>query len=69
MFSNIFKNKKVLVTGHTGFKGEGHFILSDLGANVAGISDKEISTPSNFSAIKLKKIMEDIRIDIRELEN
>ena len=39
MNKSIFKNKKVLITGHTGFKGFWlALILKKLGAEVAGIS-------------------------------
>ena len=41
MFHNIYKNKTVLITGHTGFKGCWLSIWLDmLGAKVIGISDK-----------------------------
>ena len=37
----IFKNKKILITGHNGFKGSWLTIwLSIIGANVIGISLK-----------------------------
>ena len=40
MFNNIYKNKNVLITGHTGFKGSWlSSWLIKLGANVTGISD------------------------------
>ena len=39
MLNKIFKNKKILITGHTGFKGTWLSLLcSKLGANVIGIS-------------------------------
>ena len=41
MKSNFFKNKKILVTGHTGFKGSWlSYYLYLLGANVMGLSLK-----------------------------
>jgi len=37
MFSNIYQNKTVLITGHTGFKGSWLAIwLKELGADVVG---------------------------------
>ena len=40
MFNNIFQNKKVLVTGNTGFKGSWLTLwLLKLGANITGISN------------------------------
>jgi CDP-glucose 4,6-dehydratase len=45
--SDTYCGKKILVTGHTGFKGSWLvFILKHLGANVAGLS---IEPPSNLS--------------------
>ena len=42
MFSNTFKNKTILLTGHTGFKGSWASLwLHKMGANVIGISDKK----------------------------
>ncbi len=39
MFGNIYKGKKVLITGHTGFKGSWLSIwLNSLGAEVVGLS-------------------------------
>ena len=39
MFESTFKNKKVLITGHSGFKGSWLSIwLNYLGANVFGLS-------------------------------
>ena len=36
---NIFKSKKVIITGHTGFKGSWASIwLNELGADVVGVS-------------------------------
>ena len=39
IYKNIFKNKKIIVTGHTGFKGSWLTLwLVKLGAKVIGIS-------------------------------
>jgi CDP-glucose 4,6-dehydratase len=53
-FNNAFKNKNVLITGHTGFKGS--WLSSWLklcGANVYGISDKIYEPPCMFKAINI----------------
>ena len=51
----FWKNKKVLITGHTGFKGGWlTLVLLNLGANVTGISLKE-NQKSFFSMCKIKK--------------
>ena len=50
---NFYKNKRVFVTGHTGFKGTWLcFILNYLGANVIGYSLKQNSY-DNFYFMKL----------------
>ena len=51
-FLNIYKNKTILITGHTGFKGSwltSWLVL--LGAKVIGISINTPSNPSHFQAI------------------
>ena len=54
-FLNGFKNKKVIVTGHTGFKGSWLTLwLVLLGAKVIGISANIPSTSSHFNVIKLR---------------
>ena len=77
MFNSIFKNKKVLVTGHTGFKGSWLCTwLSYLGAEVVGISNNIVSNPSNYSATLVSDFIKETdlyewfinKIDI-ELEN
>ena len=43
----LFKNKKIIITGHTGFKGSWLSLwLLKLGAKVIGISNGYTSTPS-----------------------
>jgi CDP-glucose 4,6-dehydratase len=66
MFRDIYKNKKVLVTGHTGFKGSWLTTwLIKLGADVVGISKDIPTNPSMFEELglefKIKHYMEDIR--------
>lgn len=69
MFNNIYKNKKILVTGHTGFKGSWFTTwLLKLGANVVGIS-KDIPThPSMFEELELEKQIKHYEADIRDLD-
>ena len=67
---NNFKNKKVLITGHTGFKGSwlsAWLIL--LGAKVIGLSINIPSTPSHFKASGLKNKLIHQKADIRNLQN
>ena len=49
----IFKNKKIIITGHTGFKGSWLSLwLYFLGAEIYGISDEIKTKPSFFNEIK-----------------
>ena len=65
MFS-VFQGKKVIITGHTGFKGSWLSIwLNHLGANVVGISVDVPTTPSHFESAKLSDFLSDLRSDIR----
>lgn len=64
---SIFKNKTVLVTGHTGFKGSWLIIwLNMLGAKVIGLSNEIPTEPSNFLVSNLETLHQDNRIDIRD---
>jgi CDP-glucose 4,6-dehydratase len=70
MFNNIYKDKMVLVTGHTGFKGSWLTVwLLKLGAKVIGISKDIPTTPSMFKTLELEQKIEHHIIDIRKLEN
>ena len=64
----IFKNKKIIITGHTGFKGAWlTFWLYILGAKIIGVSKDIPTKPSLFQALRLKKKIIDIRLDITNL--
>jgi len=53
---NFWKNKKVFITGHNGFKGTWlSLTLKILGAKVYGYSLNPPTNPSLFNLIKLKK--------------
>ena len=55
LFSGIYDGKRVLVTGHTGFKGSWLSLwLHQLGAEVAGFSKYYPSDPCHFEVIGLK---------------
>ena len=65
-----FKNKKIIVTGHTGFKGSWlTYWLVSLGAKVIGISKNIPTKPSNYEALNLKKKCLDLRLDITNLKS
>lgn len=67
---NFWKNKKVFITGHTGFKGSWMtLILKNLGAKVYGYSLNPISNPNFFDGLKLTKFLQkDIRANIKDLK-
>ena len=53
---NFWKNKKVFITGHNGFKGTWlSLTLKILGAKVYGYSLNPPTNPSLFNLLKLKK--------------
>jgi CDP-glucose 4,6-dehydratase len=61
--SHRFAGRRVLVTGHTGFKGSWLCLwLSRSGATVSGFSDAIPTDPSHFGALKLA--LDDRRGDI-----
>ena len=68
-FGGFYRGKRVLVTGHTGFKGSWLCLwLLELGASVAGFSLYLPSHPCNFEAINLKKRIAHYKGDIRNVE-
>lgn len=67
LFSGIYKNKTVLVTGHTGFKGSWLcFWLSQMGAKVIGYSLEAPTNPNHIELLNLDIIS--IIGDIRDLD-
>ena len=67
LFNKTFINKKIVITGHTGFKGSWLTAwLKLLGANVVGISLDNITNPSHFEEANIGKGIEDIRLDIKD---
>lgn len=63
----FFQGARVLITGHTGFKGSWLSMwMSQLGATVCGISLDVPTEPSHFVAAELGKRVQDHRVDIRD---
>lgn len=66
---NQYSGKKIIVTGHTGFKGSWLALwLMKIGAKVTGISYDVPTKPSHFDACNLNSHIEDHRVDIRSYE-
>tara|TARA_B100001250_G_scaffold118554_2_gene100655 strand:+ start:3994 stop:5094 length:1101 start_codon:yes stop_codon:yes gene_type:complete len=69
-FNNIFKNKKVLITGHTGFKGSWLSLwLTLLGAKVYGVSLYNPSPICHYELIKSKLNHKSYITDINDFNN
>jgi CDP-glucose 4,6-dehydratase len=70
MFSNSYKGKKVLVTGHTGFKGTWLTTwLINLGAEVIGISKDIPTQTSMFEILGLTNKIQHHLIDVRDFDS
>lgn len=67
IFADIYRGRRVLVTGHTGFKGSWLALwLKHLGADVAGFSVDVPSSPANFNLLNLEMQIHHYLGDIRD---
>ncbi|MEW6694022.1 MAG: CDP-glucose 4,6-dehydratase [Pseudomonadota bacterium] len=67
LFGDIYGGKRVLLTGHTGFKGSWLALwLHELGAEVVGISLSPETTPNHWDLLAIP--IEDRRLDIRNAD-
>ena len=68
LYDGVYTGARVLVTGHTGFKGSWlcEWLLK-LGAEVAGYSLYVPTQPSNFEVLGLGARLKDVRGDVRDL--
>lgn len=68
-FGGAYRNRRVLVTGHTGFKGSWltSWLLA-LGADVCGVSKGLVSNPNAFSEASLETHIAHHIVDVRDLE-
>jgi CDP-glucose 4,6-dehydratase len=65
---SFWKNKKVLITGHTGFKGSWLSLwLQNAGANVIGYALPPPTTPNLFTIADIHKNMVSLTGDVRDL--
>lgn len=67
---SFYKNRKVLITGHTGFKGAWmcQFLIM-AGADVTGYALEPPTNPSLFEICGLKERMRSVMGDVRDLEH
>ena len=68
LFCGVYKKRKVLITGHTGFKGSWlTFWLSQMGADVLGYALEPDTNPNHFSMLDLP--IASVIGDIRDIEH
>ena len=64
-FGDLYRGKRVLLTGHTGFKGSWLALwLHELGAEVTGVSLPPEARPNHWDLLQLP--VDDCRLDIRD---
>lgn len=67
--NNFFKGKRVLITGHTGFKGAWlSLLLNKLGAHVSGYALNPPTIPNLYNLIYPEKFIESCIADISNFE-
>lgn len=65
--SSFWRGRRVLVTGHTGFKGAWLTMwLHALGAEVTGLSGPPPTAPSLFELARVGELCRDVRGDVRD---
>lgn len=67
-YGSFYKGKKVLITGHTGFKGSWMCqLLAMAGADITGYALEPPTLPSLFSICRLAEKMDSVVGDVRDL--
>ena len=67
---SFWKGRRVLLTGHTGFKGSWlSYWLTMLGANVTGVGLSPLTSPALYNLLSLEKIVTSNIVDILDLQN
>jgi CDP-glucose 4,6-dehydratase len=66
LFGGVYEGLKVLVTGHTGFKGSWLCLwLTQLGARVCGLALPPDTSPAHWNLLQLGEVL-DMRVDLRD---
>lgn len=66
---NFYQGKRILITGHTGFKGSWlSYILDSIGAIITGYSLAPNTEPSLFNSLEFSDNLTSIIGDIRDIE-
>ena len=69
MFKNVYAGRRVLVTGHTGFKGSWLTVwLLKMGAELVGVSHNVPTKPAMFEELCLEGKIKHLKADIRDLD-
>lgn len=69
LFGGVFNNKKVVITGDSGFKGAWLCLwLTEMGAQVTGLAIDIPTSPALFTVLNLQKHIRHIKADIRDSE-
>jgi CDP-glucose 4,6-dehydratase len=67
IFADVYRDRRVLVTGHTGFKGSWLSLwLQGLGAKVTGLALAPGTEPAHWNLLRLN--CDDRRVDVREAD-
>ncbi len=66
-FLSSYKNRRVMITGHTGFKGSWlAFLLHEIGADVLGYALAPADEKNHFDLLGLDKLIQHVEGDIRD---
>jgi len=66
LYNDIYRNKRVLITGHTGFKGTWMtLLLKEMGAEICGFSLDPVTEPNHFDLLNLESEINHVVGDIR----
>ena len=69
LFNDIYRGKRVLITGHTGFKGSWlSLLLNELGADVYGFALDPPTSPSLYKEAKIDELVTSYIGDVRDLD-